>query len=183
MLAGPSEIVIIASKDANPDYITADLEAQIEHRDGLGVVVTNSAKIINELRDRKTPGFALRVRNFEEACQAANRIAPEHLEILTKNPQRLLKHIRNAGAIFLGDSTPVALGDYLAGPSHVLPTGGSARFFSALSVREFLKEIHVLRYSRKALQEDAAVLEKIAGLEGMVKHIESVKIRLGKPEE
>ena len=179
MLAGPSEVVILASKDANVDYMVSDLEAQIEHRNGLGILVTNSRKIIREARKRKVPGLALRVRNLDEGCKVINRIAPEHLEILTKKPSSLLKKIRNAGAIFLGENTPVALGDYIAGPSHVLPTGGSARFSSCLSVREFLKEVHVINYTKRALIDEFAVLEKIAGLEGMAKHIESVKRRLG----
>lgn len=178
MLAGPSEVVILASKDTNLDHIVADLEAQIEHHNGLGILITNSRKIIKEVRKKKVPGLALRVRNLEEGCQAINRIAPEHLEILTKKPALLLKKIRNSGAIFLGDYTPVALGDYVAGPSHVLPTGGSSRFFSCLSVRSFLKESHIINYTKKALQEEEQVLEKIATLEGMFKHIESVKKRL-----
>jgi len=178
MLAGPSEVVILASKDANVEYIISDLESQIEHHNGLGILITNSKRIIREVRKRKIPGLALRVRNLEAGCQMVNRIAPEHLEILTKKPATLLKKIRNAGAIFLGDYTPVALGDYTAGPSHVLPTGGSARFFSCLSVKDFLKEVHLINYTKKALQEEAEVLEKIAGLEGMTKHIESVKKRL-----
>jgi len=178
MLAGPSEIVILASKDANVDYIICDLESQIEHYNGIGIVITNSRKIIRELRRRKVAGVALRVKNLEKGCEAINRIAPEHLEILTKKPSSLVKKIRNAGAIFLGENSPVAIGDYTAGPSHVLPTGGSARFFSCLSVKDFLKEIHVISYTKKALQEEAQVLEKIASLEGMTKHIESVKKRL-----
>ncbi len=178
MLAGPSEVVILASKDANLEYIISDLESQIEHYNGLGILITSSKRIIREARKRKIPGLALRVRKLEAACEVVNRIAPEHLEILTKKPASLLKKIRNAGAIFLGDNTPVALGDYTAGPSHVLPTGGSARFFSCLSVKDFLKEVHVINYTKKALQEEAEVLEKIAGLEGMTKHIESVKKRL-----
>jgi len=178
MLAGPSEVVIIASHDARVDYIIADLEAQIEHHNGTGIVITNSRRIIRELRDSKVAGFALRVRTLDEACDAANRIAPEHLEIMTKKPQALLKKIKNAGAIFLGENTPVALGDYVAGPSHVLPTGGSARFFSSLSTREFLKEVHVLSYNKKALTDEWPILEKITALEGMVKHAESVKKRL-----
>ncbi len=179
MLAGPSEVVIIASHGAKVDYILADLEAQIEHHKGTGIVITNSRRVIKELRESKVDGFALWVRTLDEACAAANAIAPEHLEIMTKKPQSLLKKITNAGAIFLGENTPVALGDYVAGPSHVLPTGGSARFFSSLSAREFLKEVHVISYTKKALQEEWPVLEKIAGLEGMTKHIESVKKRLG----
>jgi len=178
MLAGPSEVVILASKDANVEHIISDLEAQIEHHNGLGILVTNSRKIIREVRKKKIPGLALRVRNLDEGCRVVNCISPEHLEILTKKPSSLLKKIRNAGAIFLGDYTPVALGDYTAGPSHVLPTGGSSRFFSCLSVRSFLKESHIINYTKKALQEEEQVLEKIANLEGMVKHIESVKRRL-----
>jgi len=178
MLAGPSEVVIVASRGANIDYIIADLEAQIEHHNGMGIVVTNSAKIIKELRKKKIKGFALRVKYLEEACEVVNEIAPEHLEIFTKKPAKILRKIKNAGAIFLGENTPTALGDYTAGPSHVLPTGGSARFFSSLSTKEFLKEIHIISYTKKALQEEAVVLEKIASLEGMQKHIESVKKRL-----
>ncbi|MCK5288526.1 MAG: histidinol dehydrogenase, partial [Candidatus Omnitrophica bacterium] len=115
---------------------------------------------------------------LEDGCEVVNKIAPEHLEILTKKPSLLLKYIRNAGAVFLGENTPVCLGDYTAGPSHVLPTGGSSKFFSSLSVKDFLKELHVISYTKKALQEEAPVLEKIANLEGMVKHIESLKKRL-----
>jgi histidinol dehydrogenase len=178
MLAGPSEVVILASKDANTDYIVSDLEAQIEHHSGLGILVTNSRKIVRELRKKKAPGLVLRVKNLEEGCEVVNRVAPEHLEILTKKPASLLKKIKNAGAIFLGENSPVALGDYTAGPSHVLPTGGSSRFFSCLSVKDFLKEVHVISYTKKALQEEAEVLEKIAALEGMSKNIESVKKRL-----
>ncbi|MDD5069908.1 MAG: histidinol dehydrogenase [Candidatus Omnitrophica bacterium] len=178
MLAGPSEVVILASKGSNRDYIIADLESQMEHHNGVGIVVTNSRKLIRDLRTKKLSGFALRVKNLEEGCEVVNRLAPEHLEILTKKPASLLKKIRNASAVFLGENTPVALGDYTAGPSHVLPTGGTARFFSGLSVREFLKEMHIISYTKKALQEEAAVLEVIASLEGMTKHLESVKKRL-----
>ncbi|MFH1519280.1 MAG: histidinol dehydrogenase [Candidatus Omnitrophota bacterium] len=178
MLAGPSEVVILASKDANIEHIIWDLEAQTEHYNGLGILITNSRKIIREARNKKIPGLALRVRNLEEGCRVVNCIAPEHLEILTKKPSSLIKKIRNAGAIFLGDYTPVALGDYTAGPSHILPTAGTSRFFSCLSVRSFLKESHIINYTKKALQEEEQVLEKIATLEGMVKHIESVKKRL-----
>jgi histidinol dehydrogenase len=178
MLAGPSEVVVLASRGANLDYITADLEAQMEHHSGLGIVITNSGKIIRELRKKKIAGFVLKVKYLQDACEVVNRIAPEHLEIFTKKPSSLLKKIKNAGAIFLGENTPTALGDYTAGPSHVLPTGGSARFFSSLSTKEFLKEVHIISYTKKAVQEEVGVLEKIASLEGMNKHIESVKKRL-----
>lgn len=178
MLAGPSEVVILATKGVKPEYILSDLEAQVEHHHGMGIVITNSRKIIRQLRDSKIEAIALRVRNLDEACEVVNLIAPEHLEILTKKPSLVVNKIKNAGAIFLGEYTPVALGDYIAGPSHVLPTAGSARFFSGLCVREFMKQIHIVNYTKKALQEEVSVVEKIASLEGMKKHIESVKKRL-----
>lgn len=178
MLAGPSEVVVIASSNSNVDYVIAELEAQIEHHKGLGIVVTNSRRVVRQLRQSKVTGYALRVRNLDQAAAAVNEIAPEHLAILTKKPHALVRKIKNAGAIFLGDYSPVALGDYTAGPSHVLPTGGSSRFFSTLSVKDFLKESHIIRYTKKALSEEFNTLEKIAGLEGMHKHIESVKKRI-----
>ncbi len=178
MLAGPSEVMVIASRNSNVDYVIAELEAQIEHYKGLGIVVTNSKKVIRQLRQSKVTGYALRVRNLDQAARVVNEIAPEHLAILTKKPHALISKIKNAGAIFLGDYSPVALGDYTAGPSHVLPTGGSSRFFSTLSVRDFLKENHIIRYTKKALLEELDTLEKIAGLEGMKKHIESVRKRV-----
>ncbi len=178
MLAGPSEVVVIASSNSNVDYVIAELEAQIEHHKGLGLVVTNSKRVIRQLRQSKVTGYALRVRNLDQAASVVNEIAPEHLAILTKKPHALTSKIKNAGAIFLGDYSPVALGDYIAGPSHVLPTGGSSRFFSTLSVKDFLKENHIIRYTKKALQEEFNTLEQIAGLEGMKKHIESVQKRL-----
>jgi len=178
LLAGPSEVLIIASKNANLDYILSDLEAQAEHYKGLVMVVTTSKKIANSLRRKKLNGFVVRVRNLEEAVKVANIIAPEHIEIFAKNPKSLLKKIENAGAVFLGENTPTALGDYLAGPSHVLPTQGSARFSSGLSVEDFLKEIHFVSYTKKALQKESVALLKLASLEGMKKHMESVKRRL-----
>lgn len=179
MLAGPSEVAIIAGKKANSEYIISDLEAQIEHRGGMGIVITNSKRVINDLRKAKVAGFIIKVRNLDQAVDVANRIAPEHLEICTQKPASLVKNIKHAGAVFLGEYTPVALGDYTAGPSHVLPTASSARFFSALSTRDFLKEIHIISYTKKALSEEFSALEKITALEGMVKHFESVKKRVG----
>ncbi len=179
MLAGPSEVTIVASKDANIEYIVADLEAQTEHRNGLGIVITNSKKIANALRKKRLNGFVIRVRNLDVACDVVNRIAPEHLEILTRKPAELLKKIKNAGAVFLGENSPVALGDYIAGPSHVLPTNTTARFFSGLNARDFLKEIHVVNYTKKALNDEFTALNQIASLEGMNRHIDSVAKRLG----
>jgi histidinol dehydrogenase len=178
MLAGPSEIVIIAGRNANTDYILADLDAQIEHKDGLGIVVTNSKKIVRQLRGSKIRGFIVKVKNLDQAAKIVNMIAPEHLEIFTKKPSSILKNINNCSAIFVGENSPVALGDYTAGPSHVLPTAGGAKIFSSLSVRDFMKEIHVVSYTKKAVSEEFPTLEKIASLEGMSRHIESVRKRL-----
>jgi histidinol dehydrogenase len=114
---------------------------------------------------------------MEEASEVANILAPEHLEILTNNPAKVARRIVNAGAIFLGPYTPVAVGDYVAGPSHVLPTGGSARFFSGLGVSDFYKSIHILSYTKRALEKVREPLEKIAGIEGLKKHLDSVKAR------
>jgi histidinol dehydrogenase len=116
-------------------------------------------------------------KNLNEAADIANRIAPEHLQLMIKNPKNLLPKIKNAGAIFLGDFTPVAVGDYVAGPSHVLPTTGTARFFSGLSLTDFLKSSHIISYSKRALEKVRVPLEKLAGIEGLTKHAESVKVR------
>ena len=183
MLAGPSEIVILALRGANIDYIALDLQAQMEHNKGLGILITNSKKIISQLQSRKIDCIVLKINCLEDAIEAINRIAPEHLEIFSKKPSKILRHIKNAASIFLGEYSPVALGDYTAGPSHVLPTNGTARFFSPLSIREFLKEIHIISYTKKAISEEINVLEKVASIEGMKKHIESVRRRLTDAEK
>lgn len=179
MLAGPSEVAIIANQFVNPEYVISDLLAQMEHRDGLAILITTSktlARTVKERIDKK--GYIIKARNLDEAVDVANRIAPEHLQIMVKNPQRLAKKITNAGAIFLGPYSPVAVGDYIAGPSHVLPTNGSARFFSGLGLEEFMKTTHIISYSKKALETVRESLEKIAAIEGMEKHAESVRVRL-----
>ena len=114
---------------------------------------------------------------MDEAADVANLLAGEHLQIMTNNPRKIAKKIRHAGAIFLGPYTPVAVGDYVAGPSHVLPTGGSARFFSGLGVNDFYKSSHILSYNKKALEKIREPLEKIAGIEKLQKHLDSVKVR------
>ena len=177
MLAGPTEVVIIANRYSNPDFVVADLEAQTEHAGGLAILITNSKKLMNQLRKRVSKGYIIHVKNTEEAIEISNRIAPEHLQILTNNPISIAKKIKNAGAIFLGPYSPAAVGDYVAGPSHVLPTLGTARFFSGLSLSHFLKTSHIIAYSRKALEKTRGPLEKIATLEGLTKHYESIKIR------
>ncbi len=178
-LAGPSEVVIIAGKNSRTDYIIADLEAQMEHHRGLGIVITNSQRLVSELKKVRLNALLIKVRSLEEAVDIANRIAPEHLEIFTQAPSALLQRIKNSGAVFLGECSPAALGDYTTGPSHVLPTGGRARFSSGLSVKDFVKEMHIISYTRRALNEEFVHLEKIASLEGMKKHILSVQKRLG----
>jgi len=179
MIAGPTELVIIANRYSDPKFIIADLKAQTEHAGGLAVLITNSKSLAKEVKSQcqDSPGFIVLTKNLEQAVDITNKIAPEHLEILVKNPQKLMKGIRNAGAIFLGPHSPTAIGDYVAGPSHVLPTGGTARFFSGLSVSDFMKSSHVIGYSRKALEKVREPLEKIAGIEGLDKHLDSVKIR------
>jgi histidinol dehydrogenase len=122
-------------------------------------------------------GYIILTKNLEQAVDISNKIAPEHLEILVNNPQKLLKCVKNAGAVFLGPYSPTAVGDYVAGPSHVLPTYGTARFFSGLSVTDFMKSIHVISYSKKALEKAREPLEKIASIEGLSKHLDSVKAR------
>ena len=177
MLAGPSEVVIIANQLSDINYIKADLEAQGEHFMGLAILITNSKKIVRALKKETLKGYIILVKNMKEAAEVSNMLAPEHLQILTNNPKKILKDIRHAGAIFLGPYTPVAIGDYVAGPSHVLPTGGSARFFSGLGAQDFYKCSHVLSYTKSALEDIRVPLEKKAQIQGLKKHLDSVKIR------
>ncbi len=179
MIAGPTELVIIANRLSDPKFIVADLRAQAEHAKGLAILITNSKSLAKEVKSQLDGdnGYIVLTKNLEQACEIVNKIAPEHLEILVKNPKALLKKIKNAGAIFLGPYSPVALGDYVAGPSHVLPTNGTARFFSGLSVFDFVKSNHIISYSKKALEKIREPLEKIAGIEGLQKHVDSVKSR------
>lgn len=177
MLAGPTELVIIANRHSNPDYVVADMEAQLEHAGGLAVLVTNSRQLIRQVRKRVPKGYAIHVKNMDEAAYIVNKIAPEHLQILTSSPAAVAKKIKNAAAIFLGPYSPTALGDYAAGPSHALPTMGTARFFSGLCLSDFMKKNHIIAYSKKALEEIRGPIEQVAKLEGLPKHYESVNIR------
>ncbi|HNX81189.1 MAG TPA: histidinol dehydrogenase [Candidatus Omnitrophota bacterium] len=179
MIAGPTELVIIASRFSDPKFIVADLKAQAEHRGGLAILVTNSKSLAKLVKSQTegVNGLIILTKNLDQAVDVANKIAPEHLEILVQNPRRLAKDIRNAGAIFLGPYSPTAVGDYVAGPSHVLPTSGTARFFSGLSTLDFIKTNHIIGYSKKALEKVREPLEKVAGIEGLSKHLESVKVR------
>ena len=179
MIAGPTELVIIANRYSDPKFIIADLCAQAEHVKGLAILITNSKSLAKDVKSQLdgNNGFIILTKNLEQAVEITNKIAPEHLEIMVKNPQRLVKGIRNAGAIFLGPYSPTAVGDYVAGPSHVLPTLGTARFFSGLSVFDFMKSSHIISYSKKALEKIKEPLEKIASIEGLTKHLDSVKAR------
>ncbi len=177
MLAGPTELVVIANRYSNTDFVVADLEAQMEHVGGLSILLSTSKQLIKEVRKRVANGYCIYCKNMDEAVEIANQIAPEHLQIVTNNAVSIAKQIRHAGAIFLGPYSPAALGDYAAGPSHVLPTMGTARFFSGLSLSSFTKTSHVIAYSKKALEKVREPLEKVANLEGMAKHAESVNVR------
>ena len=202
MIAGPSEVLIIADSSANPAYIAADMLAQAEHDpQALAMLVTTSHEIgqqvVEELERQlqelsrfeiaanalKNRGVILVAEDIEEAIVLANEIAAEHLELMIEKPDSWLHAIQHAGAIFLGDYSPEAAGDYLAGPNHVLPTMGTARFSSALGVETFLKKSSIISYSRKALLEDGPHIMALANLEGLSAHAKSVEIRVKKEEK
>jgi histidinol dehydrogenase len=178
MVAGPTELVIIANQFSNLDYVIADLSAQMEHLGGLAILITTSKKFARQVKDRVKGGYIIVAKNSQEATELVNRIAPEHLEIMIKSPAKLVKKIKNAGAIFVGPYSPTAVGDYAAGPSHILPTGGTARFFSGLGIKDFIKSIHVISFSKRALEKAAGPVERLASIEGLTKHWESVRVRL-----
>ena len=183
MIAGPTEVVIVANDYSEPDFVAADLLAQSEHHMGTSILVTTSKRLANLTRKVPARGYIVVVKNLKQAVDVANQIAPEHLQIMVKNPQRILKDIKHAGAVFVGSYTPTVVGDYIAGPSHVLPTNGTARFFSGISITDFLKSSHIISYNRKALEKVKAPLESLATLEGLNYHAESVRIRFEKKKE
>lgn len=196
MIAGPSEILIIADENADPAYIAADLMSQAEH-DVLSsaILLCLSEKKAGEVREelekqivnlsRKNiiekslteHGVIMICKNVGEQLDIANSIAPEHLELCVEKPFELLHYVRNAGSVFMGYSSPEPLGDYFAGPNHVLPTSGTARFFSALSVDSFIKKSSYLYYSEKALLKASSDITAIAEAEGLTAHSNSIKIR------
>ena len=197
MLAGPSEVVVIADKTAKPAYLAADMLSQAEHDPlAAGVVITWDLELAEKTSQKveeylkKLPrweitekalescGGIVVVKSEEEAFSLANHLAPEHLELMLENPFSYLSKVKNAGAIFLGSFSPEPLGDYLAGPNHVLPTSGSSRFSSPLSVDNFLKKSSVIYYSRDGFLEDAIDVIKLAETEGLFAHALSVKVRL-----
>jgi len=180
MVAGPSEIAIIADGTADPQWVAADLAAQGEHAHGRMFLITNSRKLAEDVCKRVNGGTAILASSLAEAVRVSNLISPEHLEIMTRNPKRIAKGIRNAGAIFLGPFSPAVIGDYVAGPSHVLPTGGSARFYSSLGIEDFTKRSHVISYTRDALERVRVLVDRLTDIEGLRLHAESVRIRFGK---
>ena len=178
MLAGPSEVLIIANNHADIGYLKKDLAAQSEHHKGLSILVTPSKRIYNALsKDKDVPGYIIKVGNLDDAAAVSNLIAPEHLQLMVKSPKRVLKNITNAGAIFLGQFSPVAIGDYIAGPSHVLPTGGTARYSSGLNLRSFMKSSHIISYSKKALSASAVWVRELTAVEKLEEHWKSVEVR------
>lgn len=180
MVAGPTELVILANDHSDPDFVAADLMAQSEHHMGCSVLVTTSKRLAKLIKKVPARGYIVVVKNLKQGVEVVNQIAPEHLQIMVKSPQRILKDVKHAGAIFLGAHTPTAVGDYIAGPSHVLPTSGTARFFSGISSDDFLKSSHIISYTKKALEKVKGPVESLAALEGLSKHMESVKIRFDK---
>ena len=200
-LAGPSEVLIIADQSANPIYVATDLLAQAEHDPmasailittdatlGQQVVAEVQRQLINHPRQMLTEkaiahyGLVVVVDSLETAVALSNEFAPEHLELEVEEPWSLLEQIRHAGAIFLGSSTPEAVGDYLAGPNHTLPTSGAARYASALGVEVFMKHSSLIQYSPTALRKVAESINLLATCEGLPSHAESVKRRVGTDE-
>jgi histidinol dehydrogenase len=197
MIAGPSEILVINDGSGEPAHLAADLLGQAEHDElASSVLITTDAGFAERVRaaveeqlaqlprqsiarqsiDRY--GAVILARDLEEAIAFANRIAPEHLELAVANPFEILPRIRHAGAIFLGHFTPEAAGDYLAGPNHTLPTGGTARFFSPLGVDDFVKKSSIISFSRPGLERLGREIVHLAGLEGLEAHGRSVSVRL-----
>lgn len=195
-IAGPSEILVIADETANPRYVAADLLSQAEHDElASAILITTSEDVAKEV-ERQIEGFLqelsradiikksldnygyiLLADSMDSAVEAANAIASEHLEILTKDPYQIMTKIRNAGAIFLGEYSSEPLGDYYAGPNHILPTNGTARFFSPLNVDDFMKKTSIISYSREALEQAHQNIELFAEKEGLTAHANSVRVR------
>ncbi len=197
MVAGPSEVLVIADETADPKFVAADLLSQAEHdKLASAVLLTDSAELAqavdgelvrqtgylarSEIMEASLRDFGCDIvcGNLEQCVELANEIAPEHLEIVTQAPRELLPKIKNAGAVFLGSYTPEPLGDYLAGPDHVLPTSGTARFFSPLGVDSFLKTMSVLEFSREALEPISEEIIALAQAEKLTAHANSIQVRV-----
>lgn len=195
-IAGPSEILVLADETANPQYVAADLLSQAEHDElASAILITTSKELVEQVLnwiERFTErlerrdiiqksldqyGYILLADDLNEAIEAVNEIASEHLEILTRNPFEVMTKIRNAGAIFLGEYSSEPLGDYYAGPNHILPTNGTAKFFSPVNVDDFLKKTSIISYSREALEKVHQEIELFAKREGLTAHANSIKVR------
>jgi histidinol dehydrogenase len=195
-IAGPSEVVVLADETARADFVAADLLAQAEHdEEASAILITTSERLAGEVAEQlsaQTRGLTRRdviesslaqfgaiiiLQDMDEACALVNRLAPEHLEIVARDEEEIASRVRHAGAIFLGAHTPEAVGDYFAGPNHVLPTGGSARFSSALGVYDFVRRTSMLRYSREELARTAHHIAALARSEGLEAHARSALIR------
>lgn len=198
-IAGPSEILILADETANPGYVAADLLSQAEHDEmASAILITTSRALAEEVareieiflktlsrreiirKSLDNYGFILIAENIEEAIKAVNETAPEHLEIITRDPFSDMTRIKNAGAIFLGEYSCEPLGDYMAGPNHTLPTGGTARFFSPLSVDDFVKKSSIISYTENALEKIHEDVEAFAMAEGLTAHANSISVRFNK---
>ena len=195
-IAGPSEILVIADETANPRYVAADLLSQAEHDEmASAILITTSEELADKVskeidsfvaelsrseiisKSLENYGYILIARDIDEAVETANEIASEHLEIVTKDPFTVMTKIRNAGAIFLGEYSSEPLGDYFAGPNHVLPTNGTAKFFSPLGVDDFIKKSSIISYSREALEPIHEDIIKFANAERLTAHANSIKVR------
>lgn len=201
-VAGPSEILVLADETANPRYVAADLLSQAEHDElASAILVTTSEELANKVSEyvdmfvsklkRKeilqksldNYGYILVTDTMQDAIDTANDIASEHLEIVTKNPFDTMTRIKNAGAIFLGENSSEPLGDYFAGPNHVLPTNGTAKFFSPLSVDDFIKKSSIISYSREALEPLSEDIQKFAKAEGLTAHANSIRVRFEEDDD
>lgn len=195
-IAGPSEILVLADDTANPRYVAADLLSQAEHDElASAILITTSRELANKVSKEvdgfvkklsrsqimqsslDNYGYILLAENMDDAIDAANEIASEHLEILTGNPFEIMTKIRNAGAIFLGEYASEPLGDYFAGPNHILPTNGTAKFFSPVNVDDFIKKTSIISYSKEALEKVHQEIELFAESEGLTAHANSIKVR------
>ena len=195
-IAGPSEILVLADETANPRYVAADLLSQAEHDElASAILITTSKELAESVSEEVAKftaelsrseiiqksldnyGYILLAEDMTQAIETANEIASEHLEILTRNPFEVMTKIRNAGAIFLGEYASEPLGDYFAGPNHILPTNGTAKFFSPVNVDDFIKKTSIISYSREALEQVHKEIELFAESEGLTAHANSIKVR------
>lgn len=200
-IAGPSEILVLADETANPRYVAADLLSQAEHDElASAILITTSRELAEKVsseveefvkvlsrkeiiqKSLNNFGYILIAEDMDEAVEAANEIASEHMEIVTRNPFEIMMKVRNAGAIFIGEYSSEPLGDYFAGPNHVLPTNGTAKFFSPLSVDDFIKKSSIVYYSREALGKIHKDIEQFAKAEQLTAHANSVAVRFENEE-